>query len=181
MNRRWGGDGVADADPSSHLLQLPCSAPLPRFNVRSASASPFSGLLHVDCTLQPACSPSYQSDLLHQRLRQFRHLHNCTVTADFFEPLQLCNQMLSKNSVNVACFKSGAGHATDHSEVFQPSGVFGHYGLVCYLVSGRRAGTNYILSRNFWRLGTRCSGKRIVHRWLERRFFGRRGGKSSAQ
>jgi hypothetical protein len=54
MNRRWGGDGLADADPSSHLLQLPCSVPLPRFNVRSASASPFSGLLHVDCTLQPA-------------------------------------------------------------------------------------------------------------------------------
>jgi hypothetical protein len=34
-------------------------------------------------------------------------------------------------------------------QVFQPSGVFGHYGLVCYRVSGPGAGTNYILSRNF--------------------------------
>ena len=56
------------------------------------------------------CSPRvrrvHQSDLLHQRLRQFRHLHNCSnsVTADFFEPLLLCNQMLSKDSVSVACF-----------------------------------------------------------------------------
>ena len=30
------------------------------------------------------------------------------------------------------------------------SGVFGHYGLVCYRVSGRGAGTNYILSRIFF-------------------------------
>src|SRR5262249_61288515 len=69
-----------------------------------------------------------------------------------------------------------------YSEVFLPSGVFGHHGLVCYRISGRGAGTNYILSRNFWfTISTRCSGKRIVHRRLERRFFGRRVGQPGAQ
>ena len=61
------------------------------------------------------------------------------------------------------------------------SGVFGHHGLVCYRVSGRGAGTNYILSRNFFGFvgfigftvfllnGSCTNGS-------GRRFFGRRVG-----
>ena len=70
------------------------------------------------------------------------------MAADFFEPLQLYNQTLPK--IMYSRFKTEAGHATCHSEVFHPSGGFGDYGLVCNRISGRRAGTNYILSRNFW-------------------------------
>ena len=31
------------------------------------------------------------------------------MAADFFEPLQFCNQMLCKDSVIIACFKTGRG------------------------------------------------------------------------
>ena len=70
--------------------------------------------------------------------------------ATIFRTVATMQPNVVKNHVGIVCFKAGAGHATGDSEVFQFSGVFGHHGLVCYRVSGRGAGTNYILSHIFF-------------------------------
>ena len=99
------GFGVAFAGtpgirlPLLHIESVPCVLPpIPRWNRRVHFSSlllrrrpspwlwgrvgfhgvVFGGLLGVHCALRPACSPSYQSDPLHQRLQPFRHLHDCS-------------------------------------------------------------------------------------------------------
>ncbi len=109
--------------PRSHLLHsaasLQCFS-LPRFNIRVGFHITFLAWSKLTARCGPHASPSPANDLLHQRLRLFRHPHDCSnccrmerewishweiapshgarfsVSADFFETLQLYNQMLSK-------------------------------------------------------------------------------------
>jgi hypothetical protein len=57
---------------------VPTTSAFPRSRGGSAPALVFSRPAQRLLTLRPACSPSRQSDPLHQRLQQFRCLHCCS-------------------------------------------------------------------------------------------------------
>src|SRR5262249_10067602 len=62
---------------NSFARTLPSSSAFPRFVGVSAPASPVSGPVQRSLLLRPTCSPSRQSDPLHQRLQQLHCFHCC--------------------------------------------------------------------------------------------------------